>query len=338
MKALSWWLETLTVSPSQRLQPTLEKMTRLTRLIQKTALLTLLLGSTTLVNAQSVWDDDKPAAKDSIRKGGLYVGLGVQSWMGSGSLGAFDLSSWQTTNGTRELNNANLEARLRVAETNFSGSAFMPSVTLGYNYDLSDKLTLLGELNVGSGNLSYSGAFYGGLAYELYKSENLKLTAVGKLGYGQQVLKHSQLARFQDSVTITAGRPGYPGKYVNDYGQVVFTRQGTVLDQDYVLLSLTGIQYQVGASLDYQFGSKSRFGLKWQLAYQGAAVSLDKIVVTGNQGARTDNFRMIAREVIEYKPTDAPVVKTDLTNTQANLKLNTLLHGFTSSIALQVRF
>ena len=298
----------------------------------------MLVSSQAMAQANLFAEAEKAIQKDSSKHHEFYIGAVGSALFGSGDIGQFDISSWQNTSGTRVDNNANLEARLRSTPAKFDGSAMGRGIVLGYTYKLTDRIALLAELPVATGQGSYSAALYGGLLYQVYQKDNFKVSAVAKLGYGQQVMRHTKLSTIQDSIPVSMGRTGSSnGMVYNDYGKVVFTRQGTYLDGDHLLLSLVGVQYQLGVVADLGLW-KDRFVLKGQVAYQGAYTWLDKIVIDPNRSTRTDNNSRLPENPYELSPKNAAVVKSDLRNTQADLKMNALLHGVFVSMGLGIRF
>jgi hypothetical protein len=286
----------------------------------------------------SLWSTNAEVAKDTSKQNEFYVGGVTSAFMGSGSIDPFDISSYQRTSGTRVENNANLEARLRSKGDKVEGSQLTTGFLLGYNLVYSEKISFLAELAVSSSKNAYSGAFYGGAQYKLYEAGKLKISAIGKLGFGQQVVYLNNLSHIADSIPVTAGRVGSStGKVFNDYGSVVFTRQGLLLEDDRVMLSFLGVQYQAGLLFDYNILG-DRLLLKGQLAYQGAYTWLDKIVIDPNKSYRTDNFRNVSENAYELQLDNEAIVKTDLGSTKSNLKSSTLFNGVFVSVGLGVKF
>jgi len=301
------------------------------------AVLALLVPTLSMGQA-NLWSADAPATQDSSKQNEFYLGGVTSLLMGSGSIDPFDISSYQRTSGTRVDNNANLEARLRSKGDKLTGTQATLGFLLGYQFNYNEKVSFLAELAVSSNKDAYSGAFYGGAVYKIYEAGKLKVSAVGKVGFGQQVVYLNNLSRIADSIPVSPGRVGSStGKVFNDYGSVVFTRQGLLLEDDRVLLSYMGVQYQAGLVFDYNILG-DRLLLKGQVTYQGAYTWLDKVVIDANKSYRTDNFKTIPENAYELQLDNEAIVKPDLSSTKANLKSNALFNGVMISVGLGVRF
>lgn len=289
---------------------------------------------TSQVQAQGLWSDESGAPKDSTQYHQVYVGTNVGSFSGSATTTPFDISSWRTTSGTRVENNANLEARLRAGSTTFNANLLaIGGVTVGYQHLLLPKISLIAEANYMQGSNGYSFVLYGGAAYKLWESEKLTVSAVGKLGFGRQVIFHEVLQSFSADIPSTTN----PGTTINNnYGRVVFTNAGTFIDGDRVYMNMLGVQYQLAAAADYSLG-KHLF-LKGQVGLQGATLGLDNITIEGRTSNRGDNFRLLPAYTYEVRPDNASIVKTDLSRDAAKPSLNASLFGFYVGAGVGVRF
>lgn len=277
----------------------------------------------------TLWSEESGAPRDTSHKHQLYVGSSSTSMLAFGTMVAFDISSWQFTSGTKQENINNLEARLRSTKTNIDGSVAASGAMIGYHHRLTPKIGLLAEASFQNG-AGYSGLIVGGITYTISESENLKFSLAGKAGFGRQVVYHSKLQNIQDSLTVNGNRRAV------DYGKVVFTRNGNIVEGDKVYLSLTGIQLQGGIVADYKL--TKHVVLKAQAGLQTAMSRLDQIILEGSTENRGDFFKLVPRFTYEYATDDASIVKPDLSREKAAPSTSSVLFGGYLQVAVGISF
>lgn len=198
----------------------------------------------------------------------------------------FDISDWQKY-GLLSENPGSAEGRVRVPLADNDVSGLKLGIALGAEYNLSEKLNALGEIQYTINSNVKNMAIYAGINYTLLSKDKFKLGLVPKIGYS------SGEVNFGATTLIT------------NYTPPVIITQGSFSNGDALKAKISGLGLQIGIAPEYKINDQ--YGIRAHLGYGLAFGGKSEMSVT------TDS------EEIVIDMTDAAIVKADGSGTQAGL-------------------
>lgn len=253
-------------------------------------------------------------------RGSLQVyGAGViQTGAKSNDFENFDLSNWGFT-GLKSQNPSLLESRWRVPAADYTQTGMIPAFAFGVEWFMTGRISFLTEGQV-HGKTNYRGFHItAGANYYLFSVQSFVVGVGARAGItlgNRLVMGGANLI----NSPIRYNVPPYGPDEANPEQGLIYVRNGSITTGHF-----TGFTFQAGLTGIYWL--KPQIGIKTLIGIGGSRSGTFDYKVEGVEGDTE----------LTFTNDDSFVVKTDLSNFQANLQPSFTTFGFYASVGVVLR-